>query len=201
MWVSQSYPIKVLWLSLFTPFCSPNIAPSLGPVLGGVLSQHTGWWWTFWLLAMLSGICLLLIVFFLQETSRLIVGNGGIGMAWYHQTALSLLRGTSSNSQNKSDAEIPRKRKFHIPNPITSLKILFHRSTVLIVLVNGIFYMAYGCIQASMSSLFIQMYAFNQLEAGLIYLPFGAGCALASFLSGTIPFCIHTHCFSYELFV
>jgi predicted MFS family arabinose efflux permease len=176
-----------------TPSCSPNVAPSLGPVLGGALSQHTGWWWIFWLLALLSGLCLLLIVLFLPETSRLIVGNGSIAMAWYHQTALSLLRRTCSDVQSKSDAESHPKRKFHIPNPITCLKVLFHRSTALIVLVNGIFYMTYGCIQASMSSLFIQLYAFNQLEAGLIYLPFGAGCALASFLSGIVPFSIHTH--------
>lgn len=166
--------------------CGPNVAPSLGPVLGGALSQHAGWWWIFWLLALLSGLCLLLIVFFLPETSRLIVGNGSIIMAWYHQTALSLLRRTYSDAQSKSDAESLPKRKFHIPNPITCLKLLFHRSTALIVLVNGIFYMAYGCIQASMSSLFIRLYALNQLEAGLIYLPFGAGCALASFLSGHI---------------
>jgi predicted MFS family arabinose efflux permease len=164
------------------------------------LSQHTGWWWIFWLLALLSGLCLLLIVFFLPETSRLIVGNGSIAMAWYHQTALSLLRRTYSDAQSKRDAESLPKRKFHILNPTTCLKLLFHRSTALIVLVNGIFYMTYGCIQASMSSLFIQLYAFNQLEAGLIYLPFGAGCALASLLSGIVPFSIHTHLLLLRIF-
>lgn len=124
-----------------------------------------------------------MIVGFLPETSRLIAGNGSATSAWYYQTAMSLIQG-HFNKDYKTNAEELPKRKLHIPNPITCLKLLFHRSTALIVLVNGIFYMTYGCIQASMSSLFIELYGFNELEAGLIYLPFGFGCALASFLSG-----------------
>jgi hypothetical protein len=135
---------------------------------------------------MLCGLCLFLIIFLLPETSRLVVGNGSIEVRWYHQTAFTLIRQCSAHSDHSTTAEGLPKRKFHCPNPITCLKLLFHRSTALIVLVNGIFYMTYGCIQASMSSLFIKLYRFNELEAGLIYLPFGAGCALASFLSGII---------------
>jgi MFS family permease len=166
--------------------CSPNVAPSLGPVLGGALSQHVGWWWIFWLLAMLSALCLLLIVVLLPETSRLVVGNGSAEIGWHHKTALAIIQRNSANDDHSTGIEAVPKRKFRVPNPITCLRLLFHRSTALIVLVNGIFYMTYGCIQASMSSLFIQLYGFNELEAGLIYLPFGAGCALASFLSGIV---------------
>ncbi|KAG9236957.1 multidrug resistance protein [Amylocarpus encephaloides] len=164
--------------------CGPNVAPSLGPVLGGVLSQFVGWRWIFWTLVLLSGICLLWIGIFLPETSRHIVGNGSIPTAWYHQTAWSLLQ--RPRSQKQQSTQEPPKRNFHVPNPISCLKLLFHRSTSLIILVNGIYYMTYGCIQASMSSLFIELYDFNELEAGLIYLPFGVGCALASLVSGYI---------------
>lgn len=143
-----------------------------------------------WFLAMLSGFCLFLIVFFLPETSRLIAGNGSISTRWHHRTIWSLLHQWHSKKPSNTDEETLPKRKFHIPNPITCLKLLFNRSTSLIVLVNGVFYMAYGCIQASMSSLFIQLYGFNKLEAGLIYLPFGAGCALASFFSGKLFYVI-----------
>ncbi len=174
---------------------SPNVAPSLGAVLGGALCQHAGWWWIFWL-ALLSGACLLLILLLLPETSRLLVKNGSIVPAWYHQTILCLLQQPPSSSHQTTESESQAKRKFHIPNPISCLKLSFHRTTGLTVLVNGLFYMTYGCIQASMSSLFTQLYAFNRLQAGLIYLPFGAGCALASFLSGTyfpIPFTSSVH--------
>ncbi|MCJ1265605.1 hypothetical protein MMC22_005485 [Lobaria immixta] len=52
--------------------------------------------------------------------------------------------------------------------------------------VNGIFYMSYVCIQASLSSLFIDIYGFKELGVGLVYLPFGLGCLIASFVSGKI---------------
>lgn len=48
--------------------------------------------------------------------------------------------------------------------------------------------MTYGCIQASLSSLFIDIYGFEELEVGLVYLPFGFGCLIASFISGMLFF-------------
>ncbi|CAG8957533.1 hypothetical protein HYFRA_00010399 [Hymenoscyphus fraxineus] len=166
--------------------CGPNIATSLGPVLGGALSEYVGWWWVFWFLAILSGFCLFLIILLLPETCRLIVGNGSIATDRQYQTLLSLFCQRNINKPRDNDVEPLKKRKFHIPNPISRLKLLFHKSTSLIVLVNGIFYMTYGCIQASISSLFIEPYDFKKLEAGLIYLPFGAGCALPSSFSGKV---------------
>ena len=56
---------------------SPNVAPSFGPILGGALAQHTGWPWIFWLLAIVSGFCLVFLFVFLPETARTIVGSGG----------------------------------------------------------------------------------------------------------------------------
>lgn len=44
--------------------------------------------------------------------------------------------------------------------------------------------MSYVCIQASLSSLFIDIYGFKELGVGLVYLPFGLGCLIASFVSG-----------------
>ncbi|KAI9646578.1 hypothetical protein NHQ30_004573 [Ciborinia camelliae] len=166
----------------------PNVAPSLGPVIGGDIAQHASWRWIFWLLALLSGFCLLLISMLLPETSRNIVGNGSLSKKWYHESGLELIY-RRENQQHAGDHEtqvLEYKSKCHIPNPISCLKLLFHRNTALIVLINSIFYMTYGCIQASMSSIFIELYGLSKLNAGLIYLPFGVGCAIASYLSGRI---------------
>jgi hypothetical protein len=108
----------------------------------------------------------------------------------HHQTVFAILRRGCSIDDTEKDLEELPKRTSHIPNPIACLKLLFHRSTALIVLINGVFYMTYGCIQASMSSLFIRLYGFTELDAGLIYLPFGAGCAVASYISGITPCCV-----------
>jgi hypothetical protein len=79
------------------------------------------------------------------------------------------------------------KRKLHVPNPITCLYVIFYKDTASIILVNAIFYMTYCCVQASLSTLFIRLYSFKELQAGLIYLPFGFGCAVASYTTGQRP--------------
>lgn len=43
--------------------------PVLGPLIGGFAAQAEDWSWTIWELMWLSGFCLLVILFFLPETS------------------------------------------------------------------------------------------------------------------------------------
>ena len=43
--------------------------PVLGPLVGGFAAQHKGWSWTIWELLWLSGFCLIVVIFFLPETS------------------------------------------------------------------------------------------------------------------------------------
>lgn len=166
---------------LIPPDYSPNVAPSLGPVLGGVLAGRLGWPWVFWFLVILSGFCLSTLLIFLPETGRGIVGNGSIPPRGINRSFHSLL---CRSNASVASTEIPVSRPIRLPNPLQSLYALSEKDTLLIVLVNGIFYMTYGCIQASLSSLFIDIYGFEELEAGLIYLPFGLGCLIASFISG-----------------
>ncbi|KAL9613404.1 MAG: hypothetical protein Q9167_002052 [Letrouitia subvulpina] len=43
--------------------------PVFGPLVGGFAAQAEGWTWTIWELMWLSGFCLILLIFFLPETS------------------------------------------------------------------------------------------------------------------------------------
>ena len=43
--------------------------PVLGPLIGGFAAEAKGWTWTIWELMWLSGFCLVVVVFFLPETS------------------------------------------------------------------------------------------------------------------------------------
>ena len=51
------------------PRSAPLLGPSLGPILGGVLTQGFDWRATFWLLAIIVGICFLLFIPF-KDTFR-----------------------------------------------------------------------------------------------------------------------------------
>lgn len=83
-----------------------------------------------------------------------------------------------------SNPSQPKRLRF--PNPLKCLVLLARKDTALIVTINGIYYSTYCCVQASLAQLFIEIYHFKEIQAGLIYLPFGCGCALASFISGKI---------------
>lgn len=159
------------------------MAPSLGPILGGVFADRVGWPWIFWFLAILSGFCLVNVFLFLPETARSIVGNGSLPVKGLNRTCYTFVR--RPNSLSEPGLKTAQVRHLRIPNPFRCLVVLFRKDTAIIVTVNGVLYMTYCCIQASLASLFVDIYGFKELEAGLIYLPFGVGCVLASYISGT----------------
>jgi MFS family permease len=164
----------------------PNIAPSLGPVLGGILVQEASWRWIFGFLAIISLICLICMILTLPETSRSIAGDGSLrGRSW-HISPLNLLLKKSQTTPSEKDTEAAPKPPTHIPNPLKSLRLLFYLDTAPVILINSITYTTYCCLQASLSSLFIQIYGYTELEAGLIYIPFGLGCLVSSYLSGRL---------------
>lgn len=132
----------------------------------------------------MSLICLICMILALPETARSISGNGSIpGRSWHKAPIAHLLK--KSQRKSESTQSLP-KHHTHVPNPLESLALLFYPGTAPVILINSITYMTYCRLQASLSSLFIQIYDCTELEAGLIYIPFGAGCLLSSFLSGNL---------------
>jgi len=160
----------------------PNVAPLLGPILGGVISSKLGWNWIFWFLCILSGACLLIIVILLPETARNVVGNGRIPAKGIYRSGFRPLQPQTDGSVVVTGHLESRKLKF--PNPLDCLTVILRKDSFIVILSNGIMYMTYCCVQATLSSLFIRLYGFHDLQAGLIYIPFGVGCLLASYFTG-----------------
>ncbi|KAL9579442.1 MAG: hypothetical protein Q9212_005109 [Teloschistes hypoglaucus] len=139
----------------------PNTAPSLGPVLGGVLAERASWRWIFWFLAILSGFCLLLIIAFLPETGRKIVGNGSIQPTGINRSLVSRM------ARSKNERPVPEattQLRLRVPNPISCLRIVFHKDTALVLVANAVFYMNYSCMQASLAPLLMNLYGLNALQ-------------------------------------
>ena len=159
---------------------SITIAPSLGPILGGSLTYAAGWTWIFWFLCIAASLCLLMMIFFLPETSRTVVGNGSCTPPRYLR-----LPGLASMKHWKADniKTVPRRR---LPNPLRSLTILLRKDNGVIAIACGLLYVVYTCINASLSVLFIDIYGLNQWQAGLIYLPFGLGGTISTLFTGKL---------------
>jgi len=135
------------------------------------------------------------MVLFLPETARSIIGNGSISpKKGVTKPPLPLLLPKHARTEPEAvgDYDSPppihvvksQRRKF--PNPFASLKLLRFPDTTIILLAYGINYTVYCCLQASLSTLFVEIYRVSGVIAGLIYLPFGVACAISAFATGKV---------------
>lgn len=121
------------------------------------------------------------MIFLLPETSRNIVGNGSIQPPRHLQLPVPGLM-----CERRQDEPTQNQRPRRIPNPLKSLAILIRKDNFLIIVACGLLYVVYTCINASLSTLFIEIYGLQEWEAGLIYLPFGLGGTVSTFFSGPL---------------
>ncbi|OOQ87296.1 Major Facilitator Superfamily protein [Penicillium brasilianum] len=197
--ISGSYSVTYGVLGdLFTPserggysgliFFILNTPPSVGPVISGFLIQRWGWRSIFWFLAIISPCCLVAILMFLPETSRHVVGDGRVAATGPNRVFFSCL----TPSKLTVECQVPTSgaRSCRYPRPWASLAILRWPGTAIVIGSVGIYYTIYTCIQASLSSLFTQIYHTSGLVSGLTYLPFGLTCAISAFATGTVKFSI-----------
>lgn len=159
-----------------------NTPPSIGPVISGLLLQRWGWRSIFWFLSAVSPCCLFSILLFLPETSRQVVGNGSRAARGINRAFFPLLRPSKSTGEGQTPS--PKIRSGQSYKPWTTLAILIHPSTAIVIGSNAVYYTIYTCIQASLSSLFVQIYNTSGLVSGLTYLPFGVACAISAFATG-----------------
>ncbi|EKD15638.1 hypothetical protein MBM_06266 [Drepanopeziza brunnea f. sp. 'multigermtubi' MB_m1] len=140
---------------------SPSTAPLFGPIIGGALAQYLVWRAVSWLLT------------FFPETCRSIVGSGRIPATGLNRNLLDYL--WLEKCLQAGSKETLSKRKFGVPSPMTSVYIIFHRDTFLIMMSYGVFHTTCFFILASTSSLFMERYQLNGVQGGLMHFPSGLG--------------------------
>ncbi|KAI1137580.1 MFS general substrate transporter [Hypoxylon sp. FL0543] len=169
----------------YTGFISvfPNTAPSVAPLISGLLLIRWSWPSIFWFLVIASSTELLIIIFFLPETCRSIVGNGSTRPPLINRPPIPALCPSSQwNEARKSDNQTQSGR----PNPLSVLSLLRNRATLVAVCCYAIYYTIYSCLQASLSTVFVDTYKVSGLIAGVSYIPFGVACATSSYLAGRV---------------
>lgn len=159
-----------------------TIAPSLGPVLGGALNSAAGWAWVFRFLTIISSLGLLVIILFLPETSRNIVGNGSVRPVPFLRPPIPWFVRHHWKQEDHHDKL--SRRSCHFPNPMRSLIILFRKDNAVVVMAYGLMYAVYTCDIGTLSTTYIDIYGLSSLQAGLIYLPFGLGGTVSALFSG-----------------
>lgn len=120
----------------------------------------------------------------LPETGRSVVGNGNLNPPSYSRAIVPLCTPSKLTPTAANSVALNRTRSF--PNPLKSLSLLMAKDNAAVVFAGAFLYTTFCCIPASLGTLFVDVYDLNQLQAGLVYLPFGIGCSLAAVASGKL---------------
>lgn len=166
-------------------------------MISGLLLLRWTWPSIFWFLSASSFITLVVMLLLLPETGRNIVGNGT--RSTYASKTLQILSTPLFGTLDapKSGPSIVKEQRDNSGseksfNPFSAILMLKDRGTLIASICFGIYYMVHTCLQASLSTVFVDIYHVSGLVAGLIYIPFGVGCSIASFVAGVPSICIST---------
>ncbi|KAI9494016.1 major facilitator superfamily domain-containing protein [Zychaea mexicana] len=142
-------------------FLGPLIGPVVGPIAGGYINEYIGWTYIFWTLAGMGGFVLILMLFFLPETSALVLERCKI------RRKLQERREKAVNDKRSRQQQLDTK-------PV-------------VLLASTPYALAYGFMYFVISSLPHQLgyrYQLTSSQIGLSYLANGVGNAVGAVLSG-----------------
>ena len=167
------------------------VGPIIGPILGGLIAQYLGWWWIFWILTIISGVLFVLLLLFLPETCRKVVGDGSIPPPRLNQSLTGIIRERSRAKAgilvDAAQQEAVRKNyKLGFPNPVSTLKIATDKEAALILFCGGLVVSLLYAVTTGIPSQFGKIYGFDELQLGLVYIPFGGGSVISAFTSGKL---------------
>ncbi|RSM08769.1 hypothetical protein CEP52_004468 [Fusarium oligoseptatum] len=141
-----------------------DIAPSLGPVIGGAITNELGWRWIFWFLVILTGTHFIILVLFMPETQRNIVGDGSgkvTGIYWSFFT-LFQNRETKANQPEIKTTKATLPQSFVLsPDPATQ-----------------------RIVSDYIDLCYYLLAELPYLTSGLVYLPSGVSGGIASYFTG-----------------
>lgn len=161
------------------------LGPQLGPIVGLILSlvgSNGHWRWTFGILTIFSGLFYLLIVFYLPETLRALVGNGScyIGKGFLIPPK-EMFKLRTPPSQNSTKPSI-----FKIIYVVMSYYLILWCSAI-----GAFLFASFYCLSVSFASVLKNRYHFIQAEVCVSYLCPGIALVGGSLVTGRISDRLH----------
>ncbi|PLN85499.1 major facilitator superfamily domain-containing protein [Aspergillus taichungensis] len=151
---------------------------ALGPIIGGVLTQFFGWRSTFWFLVVFSGVMIVLLLLFVPETCRMVVGNGSISAPTWNQPVMEYIR----RRAEQADTEVEdREEKLQMmsakkrPRPLESVRLACQKENFAVISFVSLLFCGYTAVLSTLPSQLEAKYQFNALQIGLCYIPYGLG--------------------------
>ena len=165
------------------------LGPIVGPIIGGVVAQYLGWWWIFWLLTIFSAAYFVPFLLFQPETCRNVVGDGSIPPPRLNQSLTGIIRERrrikAGITVDVAQQEAVRKNyRLRFPNPLSTLVIAGDKESGLILFCSGLLIAILYATTTGIPYLFGKIYGFNELQLGLVYIPFGAGSLVSAISVG-----------------
>lgn len=151
----------------------------IGPVLGGVFAQTLGWRAIFWFLVIYAGVYLIVLVLFLPETLRSLVGDGSILPPRISRAPFDKVLAPPRHERTTASKAL----KLDIIAPI---RILFYPEVFVTLLFLSLHYGTWQMTITAQASLFAKVYGLNDVENGLTFLANGFGCMLGTLTTGKI---------------
>ncbi|ESZ96885.1 MFS transporter [Sclerotinia borealis F-4128] len=154
-----------------------TLGPAIGPIVGGVLTQFFDWRSTFWFLAIFAGVMITVVLVFLPETCRVVVGNGSILPPWWNIPLVQYLNHTTKAeefvcSRTPNGEKQARHKR---PTPLDSIRVAMQKETAAIITFTTLLFCGYTSVLSTLPSQLESKYHFNALQVGLCYIPYGAG--------------------------